>query len=39
MLREKKTEENVNLIKKDETKDEGICMMVNEGITLASDMV
>jgi len=32
-------EGNTNLVKEDETKDEGILMMANEGITLDSDMV
>jgi len=32
-------EENTNLVEKDETKDEGILMTTNEGITLDSDMM
>ena len=32
-------EENENLVEEDETKDEGILMMSNEGVTLDSDMV
>ena len=32
-------EVDVNLVKENETKDEGIPMMTNEGITLDSDMV
>lgn len=36
---EKKVEVDVNLVKENETKDEGIPMMTNEGITLDSDMV
>jgi len=36
---EKKVEVNVNLVEEDETKDEGILMIVNEGITLDNDTV
>lgn len=35
----KKVEESENLVKEDETKDEGILMMTNEDITLDNDMV
>jgi len=35
----KKVKENTNLIEKDETKDEGILMIVNKGVTLDSGMV
>jgi len=35
----KKVEENENLVEEDETKDEGILMMVNEDVTLDSDMI
>jgi len=36
---EKKVEEDTNLVEKDETTDEGIFMIANEGITMDSDMV
>ena len=32
-------EESANLVEKDETKEEGILMMANEGVILDSDMV
>jgi len=32
-------EENANLVEEDETKDEGILMMANEGIIMDSNMV
>jgi len=32
-------EENANIVEKDETKEEGILMMANKGVTLDSDMV
>jgi len=35
----KTVEENTNLVEEDETKDEGILMMVNEDVTLDSDMI
>jgi len=34
----KKVEEDANLVEEDETKDEGILIMANEGITLDNDI-
>jgi len=36
---EKRMEENANLLEEDETKDEGILIMANEGVTLDNDML
>jgi len=35
----KRVEESPNLVEEDETKEEGILMMTNEGVTLDSDMI